>query len=111
MGYKIIVKGIEFDCHIHTKEEYDKTFGQDHSAAFTDSFIREIHFMDDGFSEALCRHEVTHAFCASSFLGEVPDISAFQAEEIFACIIEHHGPEICDTAKQLYENLKKSLQS
>lgn len=110
MGYTINCKGLDFECFIYKKEIYERKFKEHESAAFTDTFTRQIHFMEEGFSEALCRHEITHAYGAACFLTDV-DPNGHQAEEVFACINECHGPELMQQAKELYENLKNSLQS
>lgn len=105
MGYKLLIKGIEFECFIYSEKEYEEKFPEDKSKAFTDGTEAKIHFMEPHFSEALCRHELSHAYSAACFLDDI-DLTAEQVEELHACINEFHGPERDQKASELYENLK-----
>lgn len=87
---KIQIKGLDWTVFGQSNKSYARAHGSD-SAAITDINEREIYFNLDHFTTSYCRHEIFHAFLASSGTSS-SSLTADQVEELAAETYGDHGP-------------------
>lgn len=89
---KIKIKGIEWAIFAQTPAAYKRKHGSD-SHAITYTKDREIFFNLSTLAPDYVRHEVFHAFIASSSINS-SFLSNEQFEEVCAEVYGGHGPEM-----------------
>jgi hypothetical protein len=89
---KIKIKGIEWSVFAQTTAAYKRKHGSD-SHAITYTKDREIHFNISTLAPDYVRHEVFHAFIASSSTNS-SSLSADQMEELAAELYGEHEPDM-----------------
>jgi hypothetical protein len=96
---KITMKGIEWTVYAHSTASYKRRHGSD-SHAITYTKDREIFFNKDTLAPDYVRHELLHAFVASSSTNS-SSLDVDQMEELCAEIIGEHGVELMLYADQI----------
>lgn len=89
---KIKIKGIEWAIFAQTPAAYKRKHGSD-SHAITYTKDREIFFNISTLAPDYVRHEVFHAYIASSSTNS-SSLTADQVEELAAELYGEHGPEM-----------------
>ena len=89
---KIKIKGIEWAIFAQTPSAYKRKHGSD-SHAITYTKDREIFFNISTLAPDYVRHEVFHAYIASSSTNS-SSLTADQVEELAAELYGEHGPEM-----------------
>lgn len=89
---KIKIKGIEWSIFAQTPAAYKRKHGSD-SHAITYTKDREIFFNLSTLAPNYLRHEVLHAYVASSSTNS-SSLTADQMEELAAELYGDHGPEM-----------------
>lgn len=87
-----IIKGIQWVFYAQSNAAYIRNHGSD-SGAITYPNDREIYFNISSLAPEYVRHEVFHAYIASSSTGSA-NLDAFQMEELCAELYGDHGPEM-----------------
>lgn len=100
---KAKIRGLTWVIKVFSAETYPE--GTD-SLACCHGDIREIWFNAGALKESIVRHELMHAYIASSF-DSYTDVDVL--EEQCAEIFEHFGPQMVREAKSLYKKINKGL--
>lgn len=99
---KTDIRGILWSITVFAPNEYPET----ESLARCIPSIWEIQFSHEHISEAIVRHELLHAYIASS-LENYEDVNLL--EEQCAEIFEHFGPKMVRDAKRIYKKIIKVI--
>jgi hypothetical protein len=86
------MKGIEWEIFAHSTASYKRKHGSD-SHAITYPKDREIYFNKDTLAPDYVRHEVFHAYIASSSTNS-SSLTMDQMEELAAELFGEHGVEM-----------------
>lgn len=86
------IKGYEWTFHAEKSRTYTRKHGSD-SHAITYTLDREIFFNIDTLAPEYIRHEVFHAYVASSSTNS-SNLDKDQIEELCAELYGDHGPEM-----------------
>lgn len=89
---KDVIKGHEWTFHAQTSNTYSRKHGSD-SHAITYTHDREVYFNIDSLAPDYVRHEIFHAYVASSSINSA-DLDKDQMEELCAELYGEHGPEM-----------------
>lgn len=89
---KQIIKGHEWAFYAETNGTYTRKHGSD-SHAITYTHDREIYFNISSLAPDYVRHEVFHAYVASSSTNS-SNLDKDQMEELCAELYGEHGPEM-----------------
>lgn len=84
---------------------YVSRHGKD-SEALTATGPHEMVFRADCFTAGTVRHELLHAFFASSPIKSA-NLNAGQTEEVAAEIMDYHWADYCRLARAIYKGLRK----
>lgn len=89
---KIKIKGIEWAIYAQTQAAYKRKHGSD-SHAITYTKDRDIYFNISTLAPNYVRHEIFHAYIASSSINS-SNLTPDQLEELAAELFGDHGPEM-----------------
>lgn len=89
---KILIKGVEWTVYVQPNLSYIRQHGND-SGAITYINDKDIFFNSDHVNTGYIRHELTHAFVASSGINS-SSLDQDQFEELFCEIVEEHYHDI-----------------
>jgi hypothetical protein len=96
---KIKIKGIEWQIFAQTPAAYKRKHGSD-SHAITYTKDREIYFNKETLAPDYVRHELLHAYVASSSTNS-SSLTTDQMEELCAEMVGEHGIEMMLFADQI----------
>lgn len=103
--FKLQIKGLDWTVHGMTNQQYTRSHGKD-SAAITYLQDREMFFNLSHFNTEFVRHELGHAYVASSGTTS-SSLTTDQIEELMCEIIGEHGLEIVQQADRIVNFLLK----
>lgn|GEM_PF-5363870 len=101
-----LIRGDRYTIFLGTQHELNKIVPG--SAAFIKSDTKEIYFSFENQELAVIRHELMHAYLASTYVHELEDLDSAMFEEIVCEVVGHHAPKLCSQAKRV-KNAMKTL--
>lgn len=104
-SFKLHIKGLEWTVYGQSNLQYIRAHGKD-SAAITYLTDREMYFNVNHFNSEFVRHELLHAYVASSGVTS-SSLSADQIEELCCEIFGEHGVEMMGQADKIVNFLLK----
>ncbi|NBO22292.1 hypothetical protein EBU94_02975 [bacterium] len=90
--YSAKIKGIDWKFYAQSSATYSRRHGRD-SHAITYTKDREVFFNINSLAPDYVRHEIFHAYVASSSVNSA-DLDKDQMEEVCAEVYGEHGPEM-----------------
>lgn len=101
---KLKVLDQDWKVYLFEDDKYCRLLGQD-SAGLTNPRDKELYFNLDDITPIVVRHELCHAFYASSGVDSV-NFTLDQQEEFMCDMFAIHGDRILRLSRRLYKELK-----